>query len=169
MASELPTALAHSLQVQMNREMVAALVYKQMRADLRLEGWYGFHKFFHEMEKDELCHAKLFDHFLSERGVRPVYSSVELPAIPYSTNPIDYFTKSMALEEQYWEYLNELYQQSEDEDDPDTCTFLYDMIEEQHTSVDGLKHIIQKLKRAGADAAALFHIDEKVQEIYSQK
>lgn len=169
MASELPTALAHALQVQMNREMVAALVYKQMRADLRLEGWYGFHKFFHAQENDELKHARMFDHFLSERGARPVYSSVELPAIPFSTVPMDYFKKSLALEEQYWEYLNELYQMSEDEDDPDTCYFLYQLIEEQHDGVDGLKHIVQKLQRAGADPAALFLVDKKVMDIYTQK
>lgn len=169
MASELPTALAHGLQVQMNREMVAMLVYKQMRADLRLEGWYGFHKFMHHQEEDELHHARMFDHFLSERGVRPIYSSVETPAIPYSTVPLDYFKKSLALEEQYWEYLNELYQMSEDEDDPDTCNFLYKMIDEQHDSVDGLKHIVQKLQRAGADNAALLLIDKKVMDIYTQK
>lgn len=169
MASELPTALAHGLQVQMNREMTAAVVYKQMRADLRLEGWYGFHKFFHCQEKEELSHARDFDHFLSERGQRPVYSSVEVPAIPFSTNPIDYFTKALALEEQYWEYLNQLYQESEDEDDPDTCSFLYEKIEDQHDSVDGLKHIVQKLKRAGGDAAALDLVDKKVMDIYTQK
>lgn len=169
MASQLPTALAHSLQVQMNREMAAALIYKQMRADLRLESWYGFHKFFHKAEKEELDHARDFDHFLSERGERPTFSSIEMPAIPFSTQPLDYFQKALALEEQYWEYLNELYQQSEDEDDPDTCKFLYKKIEEQHDSVDGLKHVVQKLKRAGSDPAALLVIDKHVMDIFNDK
>lgn len=169
MASQLPTALAHALQVQMNREMVAALVYKQMRADLRLEGWYGFHKFMHSQECDELKHASKFDHYLTERGERSVFSTVVIPAIPFSTVPMDYFQKALALEEQYWEYINELYKMSEEEEDPDTCQFLYYFIEEQHDSVDGLKHIVQKLKKAGADPAALFIVDKKVQEIYTQK
>lgn len=169
MASALPTNLAHALQVQMNREMVAVLVYKQMRADLRLESWYGFHKFFHYQEKEELQHARDFDHYLSERGERPVYSSVEVPAIPFSTVPLDYFKKALALEEQYWEYMNELYQMSEDEDDPDTCDFLYKKITDQHESVDGLKHIVKKLQRAGANEAALLLIDNDVMDIYKQK
>ncbi len=169
MASELPTELASMLQMQMNREMVAALIYKQMRADLRLEGWYGFHKFMHSQEDDELKHARKFDHYLSERGVRPVYSTVNVPAIPFSTVPLDYFTKALALEEQYWEYINDIYQKSEEEEDPDTCQFLYYFIEEQHDSVDGLKHIIQHLKRAGSDQAALNQVDKKVQDIYTQK
>lgn len=169
MASELPTELANALMVQMNREMVAALVYKQMRADLRLEGWYGFHKFMHSQEDDELKHARKFDHYLSERKVRPVFSSVVVPAIPFSTVPMDYFQKALALEEQYWEYINELYRLSEEQEDPDTCQFLYYFIQEQHDSVDGLNHIIQKLKRAGADQAALMQVDKKVQDIYTQK
>lgn len=169
MAYKLPTNLAHALQVQMNREFSAMVIYAQMRSDLRLEGWYGFHKFMHSQEEDELKHANKFSHYLTERGERPVISTVEVPAIPYSTVPMDYFKKALALEEQYWDYINELYQLSEDEEDPDTCQFLYYFIEEQHDSVDGLNHIVQRLKLAGADPAALMIVDKKVMDIYTQK
>ena len=169
-ASDLDSRLASALQTQMNRELFASLTYKQMRADLRLAGWYGFHKFMHSQENDELKHARCFDHFLSERGVRPVFTTVQPQPILYSPeNPLYYFEAALELEENFWSYLNDIYQMSEDVDDPDTCTLLYKFIDEQHDSVDGLKHIVQKLKRAGTDQAALLIIDKKVQEIYESK
>lgn len=166
MSVALPSTLQEMLQVQMNREMFAALTYKQMRCDLRLAGWYGFHKFFHESEKEELGHARDFDHYLTDRGIRPVYTSIPLLDIPYNPEkPLEYFKKALTLEQQYWEYMNELYEKSEEEDDPDTCTFAYDKIEEQHKSVAVLTTIVQKLTRAGSDISALQDLDNRILKI----
>lgn len=168
--TQLSSRLQTALQTQMKREIVAALVYKQMRCDLRLASWWGFHKFMHASEDEEFGHARDFDHYLTERGVRPVYDQIQIPNIPFTPDaPIQYFEAALKLENLYWEYLNELYQLSEDEDDPDTCDFLYKKITDQHDSVDGLNHIIQKMKRAGTDIAALQALDDEVKDIAKKK
>lgn len=170
MATELDSRMANALQTQMNREMVAALTYKQMRTDLRLASWYGFHKFMHESEKEELDHARDFDHFLTERGVRPVYSTIQPAPVLYSPEkPIVYFETALNMEKLFWEYMNELYQMSEDIDDPDVCLFLYKKIDSQHESVDSLVNILTKMRRAGDNIAALQELDDKVLKIAKQR
>jgi ferritin len=165
----LDSRMADALQVQMNREMVAALVYKQMRCDFRLQEWYGFHKFMHKSEKEELGHARDFDHYLTERNVRPVYNNIQIPPILFSTVPLDYFNAALKLEELYWRYMEELYQLSEDCEDPDTCNFLYEKVEQQHESVAELNNIIKKLQRAGTDMAALQDLDKRILDIVEEK
>lgn len=167
---QLDSRLASSLAVQMNREMVAAVTYKQMRTDLRLAGWYGFHKVMHESEKEELQHARDFDHFLTERGIRPVYTTIQPEPILYAPdNPLYYFQTALDLEELFWSRINDLYQMSEDLDDPDTCKFLYKKIGDQHESVDGLNQLIIKMKRAEGNIAAMQMLDKKALDIISER
>ena len=158
----LPKVLQDALMVQMNRELVAKLLYKQSRYDMRMQGWQGFHKFFRKQEDEEDGHSVRFSHYLDERGVRPVISNVVLPSLPFSENPKDYFDKALALEKQYTEYINELYKIAEDEDDYDTCYFLDWFVKEQHDSVDDFTKIVKKFERAGNDNAALLELDEKL-------
>lgn len=158
----LPKVIQDALMVQMNREIVAKLVYKQMRHDMRLLGWHGFHKFFHEQEEEEDGHSTRFAKFMDERGVRPILSNVTLPSIPLSETPKDYFDKALALEKQYTEYINDIYKTAEDEDDYDTCYFLDWFVKEQHDSVDEFTKIVKMFERAGNDNAALLELDEKL-------
>lgn len=170
MAVELDSRLSNALQVQMNRELVAALTYKQMRNDLRLASWYGFHKFFHEQEKEELDHARDFDHFLTERSVRPIITNIQPQPVLYSPeNPMYYFETALDLEKLYWVYIEDLYQLSEDLDDPDTCRMLYEKVEAQHDSVEELVNIVSKMKRAGMNIAAMQDLDKHILKIASQR
>lgn len=170
MAVELDSRLANALQVQMNREVMAALTYKQMRTDMRLSSWYGFHKIMHEAEDEEWQHARNIDHFLTERGVRPTYTTAQPQPVLYTPeNPLYYFEQAMDLEKRFWVYIEDLYQLSEDLDDPDTCKFLYKMIDDQHESVDSLTILITKIKRAGMNIAALMEVDEHACKLAKQR
>lgn len=170
MSVALDSRLASALAVQMNRELVAAVTYKQMRIDLRLASWYGFHKFMHESEKEELGHARDFDHYLTERGVRPVVTTIQPGPILYAPdNPLYYFNAALDLERLFWTYIEDLYQLSEDMDDPDTCKFLYKKVDDQHESVDSLVNIVTKMKRAEGNIAAMQDLDDKVLKIASQR
>lgn len=164
MAVQLSGRLVVALTVQMNREMAAALVYRQMRCDFKLQSWDGFRKFMCKSEEEELEHAKKFDHYLTERNVRAEYGTIQLPPIPVYSTPLEYFERALDLERLYWTYVEELYNLAEEEKDPDTCKFLYFYIQAQHDSVDELINITTKMKRAGQDIAALQDIDEQMAE-----
>ena len=164
MAVQLSGRLVVALTVQMNREMAAALVYRQMRCDFKLQSWDGFSKFMCKSEEEELGHANGFDHYLTERNVRAEYGTIQLPTIPVYSTPLEYFERALDLEKLYWVYIEELYALSEEEKDPDTCRFLYQYIQTQHESVDELVNITTQMRRAGMDVAALQHIDEKMAE-----
>lgn len=163
MAVELDSRLANALQVQMNREMVAALTYKQMRNDLKLAAWFGFEDFFAGQEAEEIGHSQDFADFLAERNVRPMYTNIQPQPVLYSPeNPLYYFETALDLEKLFWTYIEELYQLSEDLDDPDTCRMLYIKIKTQHESVDEFVALVNKVKRAGMNIAAMQELDRSM-------
>lgn len=165
MSVELDSRLAGALQVQMNRELVAALTYKQMRDDMQLSAWHGFHKFFSEQTEEELGHAHDFEKYLADRNVRPMISTIQIGTVLYSPeNPLYYFETALDLEKLYWTYIEDLYQMSEDLDDPDTCKMLYEKVQAQHDSVAELVDIVTRMKRAGMNIAAMQEIDRDFSE-----
>ena len=163
MPVELDGRMASALQVQMGREILAALTYKQRAYDFALQGWLGFEKWALGQEKEELQHSCDFGYYLVERGVRPYYSTIQLPPLLLEP-PTVVFEGALALERLYWQYIEELYSMSVDLDDPDTCRLLKKKVEQQHESVAQLTTIVQKLKRADS-MAALQDIDNHILEI----
>lgn len=165
MAVELDGRIVSAMQLQMAREMAAAMTYKQLAFDFALQGWQGFEKWALREEKEELTHACDFGYFLVERNVRPILNNVQLPPILISENPGDAFDAALRLEKLYWTYIEELYALAEDADDPDSCIMLRKKIEQQHESVAALVTITGKMHRAMGDAAALLQLDEHILEI----
>lgn len=157
--------VANALQVQMGREVVAALIYKQLAYDFCLQGWQGFEKWALANEREELQHSCDFGYFLIERNVRPYYENAQLPPVLFMTQPADAFEYALNLEKQYWGYIEDLYQLAADADDPDTVAFLKKKVEQQHESVAQLTTIVQKLKRAMGDMAATQDLDNHILEI----
>lgn len=164
MPVELDGRVASALQVQMGREMVAALTYKQFGYDFELQGWLGFSKYFFKEEKEELGHSCDFGKFLIERNIRPVVSNVQLPPILLLSQPLEVFHTALGLEKLFWGYIEELYNLAEDADDPDACSFLRKYIQVQHDSVAEYTTLCGQLSRAIGDIAALQMIDKRMLE-----
>lgn len=164
MPVELDGRVASALQVQMGRELVAALTYKQFSYDFELMGWLGFAKFFSKEEQEELGHSCDFGKFLLDRNIRPTISTVQLPPLLLLTQPYEVFHAALGLEKLFWQYIEDLYNLAEDADDPDACIFLRKYIQVQHDSVAEYTTLCTKLARATGDIAALQSLDKHMLE-----
>lgn len=158
--------LQSALQIQLGRELAAALTYKQYAFDFALQGWQGFEKWAIAQEKEELGHACDFGTFLIGRNVRAtVPAMLQLPPLLLLERPLDVFELALNLEKSFWGYIEEIYSLATDVDDYDTCAFLKVKIEQQHESVAQLTTIVTKMRRADGDSAAMQILDKHILEI----
>lgn len=159
--AKLSQTLADALQEQMNAEMAAFLVYRQVRNNLH-NFWRGAHKYFHAASEDEEKHANKIAHYLLDRGVMPVYTAIPVTNVPAGVEMLPSFELALALERAYTEKINTLYFLAEEEEDPATCVFLHKFVSDQVASEKDLNEIIGMLRRAGGDDAALLIVDKKL-------
>ena len=157
--------LVAGLQEQLNNEMAAALWYKQMRALLR-KRWHGAHKYFHKQERGEFKHAHDFDKFLEDRGVDPEYKDIPEPNTPDGNNMLQAFQGALAAENTNLEQITTLYYVAENAEDPATCFFLQEFLDDDIEDIAEITEWILYLTRAGDDQAALIALDHKMYKKY---
>src|SRR5262249_22045562 len=135
--------------------------YLGMSAHFEDSPYLGFAKWMRMQSSEEHVHAmKLFD-FLRERNVTVELSAIDAPKTKYGPHPLEVFEVALAQEQGVTRQINHLYELALTEKDYSTLQFLTWFLQEQVEEENIVSDIIDRLRLAGDNAAALLRLDSE--------
>ncbi len=159
----LSKSLVDSINEQIKSELYSSNLYLSMSAYSDSLNLTGFAKFFHEQSEEEREHAlKLFDYLLDRNAQVEIRAIDEVPSR---------FSSVEAMCKAFYDHekvvtsnINDLYHLAQNENDYPTQVilqwFITEQIEEEKTALT----LLERVRMAGDDAAALLIIDGELAE-----
>ena len=157
----LSKSIQDALNAQIKREVSSAHSYLAMTAYFEHTNFPGFAKWTRLQYEEEIAHGmKLFD-FIHARGGRAAGYGIDPPADDFSS-PLDVFEKALQQELSVTGHINELYELALKQKDYATQVELQWFITEQIEEERIFDEVIQTLKLAGDNQAALLLLDRQL-------
>lgn len=141
-------------QTQYNVELANSLFYTHLANQAEALAWDGFAAFLKKSADEEREHAEHFREFLLDRNVFPRVTTIPAPTAE-GREPIDWIRLAYQAEQQNTKRLADLYWGCVNAKDADAAIFLEPLVTEQRTSERELSDLLQRLSRAGSNAAVL--------------
>ena len=156
-----PTPVHNAINEQIKNELQAHYNYLGMSAHFEDSPYPGFAKWMRMQSAEEHTHAmRLFD-FLRERNVAIKLSAIDAPKTEYGPNPLEVFETSLAQEQGVTRQIHHLYELALKEKDYSTLPFLAWFLQEQVEEENTVSDLIDRLRLAGDNAAALLRLDSE--------
>ena len=156
-----PTSVHTAINEQIKNELQAHYNYLGMSAHFEDSPYLGFAQWMRQQSTEEHGHAmKLFD-FLRERNVTIGLSALDAPKTKYGPHPLEVFEIALAQEQGVTRQINALYELALHEKDYSTLQFLTWFLQEQVEEENVVSDIIDRLRLAGDNAAALLRLDDE--------
>jgi ferritin len=112
---------------------------------------------------EEYTHAmKLFD-YLRERNATIQLAAIDAPKTVYGPLPVEVFEISLAQEQGVTQQINDIYELALRDKDYATLQFLTWFLQEQVEEENTVQDIVDRLRLAGDNAAALLRLDSEAQ------
>jgi ferritin len=146
---------------QLNAELYSAYLYLSMSAYFESMNLKGFANWMRCQAQEEMVHAMKFYAFINDRSGRVILSAIDGPPVKWDS-PLGAFEDAYKHEQKVTGLINNLVDLALQEKDHAAATFLQWFVTEQveeEASADG---VVQKLKLAGGQGAALFMIDAEL-------
>ncbi|MGB6067498.1 MAG: ferritin [Desulfomonilaceae bacterium] len=143
---------------QLNAELYSAYLYLSMSAYFEAINLKGFANWMRCQAQEEMVHVMKFYNFINDRGGRVVLSPVEGPPAKWDS-PLSAFEDAYLHEQKITGLINNLVDLALLEKDHAAGTFLQWFVTEQVEEEASADAVVQKLKLAGTQGAALFMID----------
>lgn len=158
---ELSKKLEISLNKHINEELYSAYLYLSMSAYCEASNLAGFSHWLMGQHQEEISHAmKLFD-FVNDRGGRVILQAIEQPPVEFAS-PMDVMEQTLAHERKVTSLIHRLYELSVEESDYPAQVLLHWFVSEQVEEEKAASEIVDQLRLAGENAAALMLIDSKL-------
>lgn len=139
--------LITALQNQLTLERQNAAAYRALADSAANVNWPGTEKYLRSASDEEQAHADKVAAYLVDRGFRPTYGALAAENGIEIDNLPTYYQAAMSLENVTTAALADLYKLAETEGDPQTCTFLIPLIDEQTEAERELADILLTLNR----------------------
>ena len=157
----LSQAVQDAINDQIHHEFHSAYVYLSMSAYLESANFTGFAKWMRIQAKEEVMHAmKLFD-FVNDRNGRVVLKTLEQPQTEWKS-VLDVFDHALKHEQKVTSMIHQLYALATKENDYATQValtwFINEQVEEEATATS----VVDRLKIANNDGAALLILDNQL-------
>ena len=155
-----PAVLVDMLIEQMGREIYSSLLYLHLSSCAQFVGYQGCAKFFKSKYDEERGHADRIFNYLNDRQyVVPVEA---IPRICVNATDIhSFFIAALDHEKMITKSLNLIYQVAKSEDSA-TAIFLEWFVHEQVEEEAGVKNVLDRIKLAAGNTAALLQIDREI-------
>ena len=146
---------------QINAELYSAYLYMSMASYCEVKNFKGFAHWLNVQGEEERVHAgKLITH-LHDRGVSIRLRAIEAP--PHDFESMEsLFSSALGHEEEIARKINELYAMAVDERDYPAQVLLQWFITEQVEEEDSIGTIVDQLRMAGDNEAAIFMLDREL-------
>lgn len=146
---------------QIHHEFLSAYVYLAMSAYLEAASLKGFSHWMRIQAKEEVNHAmKLFD-YVNDRNGRVELKALEKPPFEFKS-VLATFEQALEHEKKVTQLIHSLYEKATKEGDYATQVqltwFIAEQVEEEATATE----VVDRLKIAGNDGAALLILDREL-------
>ncbi|HUE96142.1 MAG TPA: ferritin [Longimicrobiaceae bacterium] len=153
--------VSRAINEQINREFYAAYLYLAMSAHFEAEALEGFAHWMRLQAQEELGHAtRLFDYLL-ERGARVELGAIEAPPTSFGS-PLAIAEQALAHERKVSEQINGIYALAAERGDYATQVHLQWFLTEQVEEENSGETMVERLRMAGENRAALLILDREV-------
>lgn len=154
-------AVREAIEEQIKHEFYSAYVYLSMAGSFEAANFPGFAHWMREQSREELEHAMKFFDFLLDRGESVQLQALDAP--PYAfRSPLDTFEQALEHEKEITGRINDLYELATRENDYPAKVlldwFVTEQVEEEKTATE----IVERLRLAGDDGAALLLLDSEL-------
>ncbi len=146
---------------QLNAELYSAYLYLSMSAYFESMNLKGFANWMRTQAQEEMLHAMKFYSFINDRGGRVVLSAIDGPPVKWDS-PLAAFEDAYRHEQKVTGLINNLVDLAMQEKDHSAGAFLQWFVTEQVEEEASADAVVQKLKLAGGQGAALFMIDAEL-------
>ena len=164
----LSKAIQEALNEQIKQEFFSANAYLAMTAYFEDANFLGFAKWTRLQYEEEIAHGMRFFDFVHARGGRASVYAIDQPANEFAS-PLDVFEKALKQEQKVTAMIDRLYELSQKEKDYATQIELQWFITEQIEEERIFNEVIQTLKLAGDNQAALLLLDRQLGSRQSQQ
>lgn len=148
---------------QITLEFSSEYVYMQMAAYFEHQDLPGFAQWMRLQAAEEHAHGLKFFDFLLDRG-----NVVELGPLPAPKNDfgstVEVFEASLAHEKKVTAAIHNLYKRCSEAEEYQALPLLHWFIDEQVEEESSVSQIVERVRRAGSDGAALLFLDRELGE-----
>ncbi|HEY0673207.1 MAG TPA: ferritin [Longimicrobiales bacterium] len=146
---------------QIHHELHSAYVYLSMSAYLEAANFTGFAQWMRMQAREEVNHGmKLFD-YVNDRNGRVTLKALEQPPVNFKS-ALDVFEHALEHEKKVTSMIHSLYALATKENDYATQVALQWFINEQVEEEATATKVVDRLKIAGNDGAALLLLDREL-------
>ena len=157
------SAVRDAMGEQIQREFYAAYLYLSMAGSFEVANLSGFARWMRAQAREEQEHAMKFFDFVLDRGEQVRLRAIEEP--PYAfRSPLDTFEQALEHEREVTSHIHELYDLAVREHDYPAQVLLNWFVTEQVEEEKSATEIVERLRMAGEDSAALLILDREMGE-----
>lgn len=150
-----------AINTQIRNEYYSSYLYLSMSAYCESRSFPGCASWLRRQSEEELVHAmKLFD-YMVDRGARVVLESIDQPPSEFGAL-LEVFEEVLEHEREVTGMINSLYDLAVSQNDHATAVALHWFIEEQVEEEKSAEEVVEKLKLASDNGAALMILDAEL-------
>ena len=157
----LSKAVQDAINDQIHHEFHSAYVYLAMSAYLEAANFTGFAQWMRIQSKEEVMHAMKLFNYVNDRNGRVTLKTLEQPPVEFKS-VLDVFEHALRHEQKVTSMIHSLYALATQENDYATQValqwFIGEQVEEEATATS----VVDRLKIANNDGAALLLLDNEM-------
>ncbi len=150
-----------AINTQIRNEYYSSYLYLSMSAYCESKNFSGFASWLRNQSEEELVHAMKFLDYLINRGGRVVLESIEQPASEFGAF-LEMFEEVLEHEREVTGMINNIYNLATSKNDQATLVMLHWFIEEQVEEEKIAEAVVEQLKLAEDNPAALLILDREL-------
>jgi ferritin len=150
-----------ALNEQLKQELYSSYLYLQMAAYCDAENLPGFSKWLRIQAEEEREHAMKFYDFILDRDGKVALQALPQPPREFGS-PVNLFEQVLAHEQEITSLIDQLYRRAGADGDHATQIFLEWFISEQIEEEKTADEILETLRMAGDNKAALLMVDREL-------
>jgi ferritin len=152
-----------ALNEQIKYEFYSSYLYLSMAGSFEVAELPGFARWMRKQSEEEREHAMKFFDFLLDRGEHVQLQAIDQP--PYAfRSPLDTFEQALEHEKEITSRIHQLYELSLQKNDYPAQVFLHWFVTEQVEEEKTATEVVERLRMAGEDGAALLLLDKELGE-----
>ena len=154
-------AVCSALNRQLRAELYSAYMYVAMASYFEQKNLKGFANWMRVQIQEELSHAEKFHRYIVDRGGQPVFASIDAPPAQWAS-ALGLFEAAYEHETKVTRSINELVDTALSARDHATEQFLQWFVAEQVEEESSFDEVIQQLRLADNNGAALLMMDREM-------
>ena len=157
------SAVKDAVGEQIKHEFYSAYLYLSMAGSFEVANLPGFARWMRKQSEEEREHGMKFFDFLLDRGEQVQLRAIDEP--PYAfRSPLDTLEQALEHEKKITSRIHSLYDLAVQENDYPAQVLLNWFVKEQVEEEKAATEIVERLRMAGEDGAALLLLDRELGE-----